>query len=71
MSRRTSLLAAITVAATLAIPAIGAAYFPPNIGLNPPVVPVVPPDPFGVPDTGGLGEPEPPDPGPRPECADA
>jgi hypothetical protein len=23
----------------------------------------VPPDPFGVPGTGGLGEPEPPDPG--------
>jgi hypothetical protein len=56
----------VVLAAILAAPSTGSAFFPPNIGLNQPPVPVVPPDPFGVPDTGGLGEPESPDPGPGP-----
>jgi hypothetical protein len=66
MTRHSSWLAAIVFAAILLLPSISSAYFPPNVGLPPVAVKSVPPDPFGVPGAGGLGEPTPPDPGKGP-----
>jgi hypothetical protein len=60
MTRHIIRVGILALAATVFLPAMGSAYFPPTIGQN------LPPDPFGTPDTGGLGEPEAPDPGPGP-----
>jgi hypothetical protein len=55
-------IAAVALAIALVTPALGVAYFPPNIGTPKPV----PPDPFVPPGAGGLGEPESPPPPPGP-----
>ena len=60
MTRRGLWVGALALA--LAVPSVGLAYFPPNVG----VPPAVPPDPFTPPGQGGLGEPEPPEPLPGP-----
>jgi hypothetical protein len=58
---------ATALAAALAAPSISLAYFPPTIGMPPPVTGQgVPPDPFKPPTTGGLGEPDAPPPPPGP-----
>jgi PEP-CTERM motif len=67
MTRHAFKVGAIAVAATLVLPSLVLAYFPPTIGMPPPVgVKSVPPDPFPVPGAGGLGEPDAPEPGPGP-----
>jgi hypothetical protein len=53
---------AAALAAALAAPSVGLAYFPPNIGIPPVTGQGTPPDPFTPPTTGGLGEPEEPEP---------
>ncbi len=60
MSRRGIQFGVMALALAIAAPSISLAYFPPQIGLT---NPNTPPEPFGVPSQGGLGEPEPPDPG--------
>jgi hypothetical protein len=58
---------AAALALALAAPSVTLAYFPPNVGMPPPVNgTAVPPDPFKPPTTGGLGEPTPPEPAPGP-----
>ena len=66
MTRHSIRFAAIALAAALIVPSISNAFFPPNVGMPPITIQSVPPDPFGKPDAGGLGEPEPPDPGAGP-----
>lgn len=51
------------VAVALIIPAACSAFFPPDVF---PSTKSIPPDPFTPPDGGGLGEPEPTDPGTGP-----
>lgn len=63
MTRHATRLGAVALAAALVVPSVSQAFFPPDVGKPPVVVQTVPPDPFGVPDTGGLGEPAPPEPG--------
>jgi hypothetical protein len=64
---RHALVRAAAVAAALAAPSVSAAYFPPTIGMPPPVTgQALPPDPFKPPTTGGLGEPDAPEPPPGP-----
>ena len=63
MSRRGIQFGILALALAVAAPSISLAYFPPEIGLT---NPNTPPEPFGVPGLGGLGEPEPPDPGSGP-----
>lgn len=53
---------AAALAAALAAPSVGLAYFPPTIGIPPVTGTGTPPDPFTPPPTGGLGEPEEPEP---------
>ena len=55
---------AAALAAALAAPSVGLAYFPPTIGIPPVTGTGTPPDPFTPPNTGGLGEPEEPEPPP-------
>jgi hypothetical protein len=58
---------AAALAAALVAPSVTLAYFPPTIGMPPPVTGQgVPPDPFKPPTTGGLGEPDAPPPPPGP-----
>src|SRR5262245_2933305 len=62
---RACLAAALALA--LVAPSVTLAYFPPSVGMPPPVGgKSVPPDPFKPPTTGGLGEPTPPEPAPGP-----
>jgi PEP-CTERM motif len=56
---------AMVIAATLVVPTLTYAYFPPIR----PVTVVGTPDPFPIPDTGVVGEPEAPDPGDKPTAA--
>jgi hypothetical protein len=64
---RQRLAGALTLAAALVAPSISLAYFPPSVGMPPPVTgSALPPDPFKPPTTGGLGEPTPPEPAPGP-----
>ena len=54
---------AVALAAALVAPSVTLAYFPPDVGMPPPVTGSgLPPDPFTPPTTGGLGEPTPPEP---------
>jgi hypothetical protein len=58
---------ATALAAALVAPSVSLAYFPPTIGMPPPVTGQgLPPDPFKPPTSGGLGEPDPPPPPPGP-----
>jgi hypothetical protein len=58
-------LGALALAAGLLVPSVAAAYFPPDVGMPPPVT-GTPPDPFKPPTGGSLGEPDAPEPGPQP-----
>jgi hypothetical protein len=66
MTRHATRFGVVALTAALVVPSVSQAFFPPNVGQPPVVVKSVPPDPFGVPTTGGLGEPTPPDPGKGP-----
>src|SRR5947208_6193509 len=64
---RHAFVGAAAVAAALVAPSVSLAYFPPTIGMPPPVTgSALPPDPFKPPTAGGLGEPTPPEPAPGP-----
>jgi hypothetical protein len=55
------------LAAALVVPSVSLAYFPPTIGMPPPVTgKSLPPDPFKTPTTTGQGEPDAPPPPPGP-----
>ncbi len=66
MTRHAIRLGGVALAASLLFPSISSAFFPPNVGIPPVTIQSVPPDPFGIPETGGLGEPTPPEPGTGP-----
>lgn len=65
MFRKSLLIATLLGTTMLTIPTIASAYFPPPTGGTT----AVPPDPFTPPTTGGVGEPEVPEPEGQPTVA--